>query len=138
MELDGSYESDNILVNSLRDNPILLQFYLQEKLVNDVGSMVRAYDRYLKYFDGKFIYLSEFYDKNDLEHLQVKNNDNNDNNDISVEYFITNKFKYIYKECEDEITHFIGDNIEFYILFNPGSGYNYDCCASITLYYKTI
>jgi hypothetical protein len=70
--------------------------------------------------------------------LQVKNNDNNDNNDISVEYFITNKFKYIYKECEDEITHFIGDNIEFYILFNPGSGYNYDCCASITLYYKTI
>jgi hypothetical protein len=138
MELDGSYGSDDILVNSLRDNPILLQFYLQEKLVNDVGSMVRAYDRYLKYFDGKFIYLSEFYDKNDLEHLQVKNNDNNDNNDISVEYFITNKFKYIYKECEDEITHFIGDNIEFYILFNPGSGYNYDCCASITLYYKTI
>lgn len=115
--------------------PMLYELLIKHYNLNKDGCIHRGYQEYYNLMKNKECALLDFYSIEDLEYLRVES-EINSKIEFNKEYFLSNTFIFLNISDDETKAYFKNERLCFYIIQNPGSGYDYDCCASIVLRYK--
>jgi hypothetical protein len=117
------------------------KFLKEEEQIKNLGCVVRALDRVHEFYTNKNVNLNVFFNTQELRYLKVEP-EANVTKELEKEYFLSNEFTFIgWSEVSNWATRyeFKGHDLSqltFYILYNCGSGGDFECCASIILRYS--
>jgi len=116
--------------------PILYKLLIKHFKLNESGCIHRAYTEYYNLMKNKQCILLDFYNTEDLEYLQVEP-EINCVLELDKDYFLSHKFTFEKISKDETIAYFKNKENSFYIIQDPGSVGDYNCCASIILRYKS-